>query len=141
MRSLLYLLGKFSGNHTDIVAPWKLTAENDTLAYLRRHNTTFTLGTNLDDVIDKVDVVYMTRIQSEVPLESGETLEDIDIASYRLTTTRMESLQPHARVLHPLPKKDEVDPIISRFPQAAWFRQSDNGVPIRKALLEMVLGE
>jgi len=140
VRSLAYLLGKYPGNHIDFVSPWQLAVENDILAYLRRHQVTFTQGENLDDVIDKADVVYMTRVQSEEPLEDGSML-DVDTSSYRLTTERMKRLQKHARVLHPLPKKSEIDPVISRFPQAAYFRQSDNGVPVRKALLEMVLGE
>lgn len=140
VRSLAYLLGKYPGNHIDFVSPWALAPENDILAYLRRHNVAVTQSEDLDAVIDKVDVVYMTRVQSEEPLEDGSKL-DIDTSSYRLTTDRMKRLQKHARVLHPLPKKTEIDPVISLFPEAAWFRQSDNGVPIRKALLEMVLGK
>jgi aspartate carbamoyltransferase catalytic subunit len=140
VRSLAYLLGKEPGNSVDLISPWELPIGEDMLAYFHRHNVTYTQGLSLDDVIDKVDVVYMTRVQKERPLENGMAL-NIDTTPYRMTATRAQRMQRHARIMHPLPIVDEVEKVVDRFPWAAYFRQSDNGVPVRKALLEMVLGE
>lgn len=137
VRSIVYLLGKFPGIHIHLVAPWELAINYDMLAYLRRHNVPFTQTTNLADVIEEADVVYMTRVQKE-RFEKPEEYERLK-GSYRLTVELAGHMQPHARILHPLPKVDEIDAAVYRLPQAAFYNQSDNGVPVRKALLKMIL--
>ena len=136
VRSLAYLLGKFTGNRIYFVSPVEYAIGYDILAYLRRHKVEFTQGHSLDEVIGAVDVVYMTRVQKE--RINGNGVASIDRC--RLTVARAERMQAHAKILHPLPKVDEIDSEVYRLPQAAFFEQSDNGVPIRQALLEMVLG-
>jgi aspartate carbamoyltransferase catalytic subunit len=139
VRSLAYLLGKFPGNSIHFISPWELAIGYDILAYLRRHHIEFTQGTDLGVVIESADVVYMTRAQKErfANPDDYERLKD----SYRLTVELASKLPAHARVMHPLPKVDEIEGEVYRLPQAAFYQQSDNGVPIRKALFEMVLGE
>jgi aspartate carbamoyltransferase catalytic subunit len=109
------------------------------LAYMRRHGVEFSQGSDLREWIDKADVVYMTRIQKERFL-NPEEYERVK-GSCRLTVELAQRMKPGAIVMHPLPIVDEIDQAVERLPHAAYFRQSDNGVPIRKALLEMVLGE
>jgi aspartate carbamoyltransferase catalytic subunit len=139
VRSLAYLLGKFPGNTIHFVAPWELAIGRDILAYLWRHDVKFTQSTDLGAVIESADVVYMTRIQKE-RFDNKELYERLK-HSYRLTVELAGRMQPHARIMHPLPKVDEIEEAVDRLPQAAYFRQSDNGVLVRKTLLEMVLSE
>jgi aspartate carbamoyltransferase catalytic subunit len=139
VRSLAYLLGKYPGNKIDLISPVELAIGNDILAYLRRHDVAFTQGADLRECIGHVDVVYITRVQKE-RFERPEEYERLK-GSYRLTVELAQQMSEKAVLLHPLPIVDEIDEAVRRLPQAAYFRQSDNGVPIRKALLEMVLGE
>jgi aspartate carbamoyltransferase catalytic subunit len=139
IRSFIYLLGKYPGNRVRIVSPVELSIGRDMLAYMRRHGVEFSQGSDLREWIDKADVVYMTRIQKERFL-NPEEYERVK-GSCRLTVELAQRMKPGAIVMHPLPIVDEIDQAVERLPHAAYFRQSDNGVPIRKALLEMVLGE
>ncbi|MBI2004902.1 aspartate carbamoyltransferase [Patescibacteria group bacterium] len=139
VRSLAYLLGKFPGNQIHFIAPWELMIGNDIIAYLKRHKVDVTLGTDLGKVVESVDIVYMTRVQKE-RFSDPAAYERLK-GSYRLTVSLAERMRPEARIMHPLPKVDEIDPAVDLLPQAAYFRQADNGLQIRKALLEMILGE
>lgn len=139
VRSLVYLLGKYSGIKIILVAPWELAIGYDMLAYMRRHQVEFEQTIRLDEAIARADIVYMTRVQKE-RFDKPEEYERLK-HSYRLTVELAEQMKSDAMIMHPLPKVDEIDEMVYRFPQAAFFHQSDNGVPVRKALLEMVLGE
>lgn len=139
VRSLVYLLGKYPGIRIILVAPWELAIGFDMLAYMRRHSVEFEQTPDLASVIDCADILYMTRVQKE-RFEDPKEYERLK-NSYRLTVALAERMRPDARIMHPLPRVDEIDDMVYRMPQAVWAEQSDNGVPIRKALLEMVLGE
>ncbi|MEX2426365.1 MAG: hypothetical protein WD401_06340 [Thermomicrobiaceae bacterium] len=52
----------------------------------------------------------------------------------------MDTLKPEVIVMHPLPRVDEIDPMIDTDPRAAYFRQAENGVYLRMALLHRLLG-
>ncbi|HVV15115.1 MAG TPA: aspartate carbamoyltransferase [Candidatus Paceibacterota bacterium] len=139
VRSLIYLLGKFPGIRIILVAPWELAIGHNMLAYMRRHGVEFLQTPKLADVIGEADVVYFTRVQKE-RFEDPKEYERLK-NSYRLTVGLAEKMRPGAAIMHPLPRVDEIDEAVSRMPQAHWITQSNNGVPIRKALLQMVLGE
>jgi aspartate carbamoyltransferase catalytic subunit len=136
VRSLAYLLGKFRGNKIHFVSPVELSVGYDILAYLNRHETPFTQSTSLDPYIEEVDAVYMTRTQEE-RFENKDDSKRLK-GSYRLTTALAERMRRDALIMHPLPKVGEIDEEVYRLPQAAFYQQSDNGVLVRKALLEMM---
>lgn len=139
VKSLVYLLSKYDGSKITLVSPVELALATNMIGYLEQHRVTYQETQSLEDAIATADVVYMTRVQKE-RFEDPAVYERLK-NSYRLTPALVAKMRPHARILHPLPRVDEIDPAIDRLPQVAYFRQSDNGVPIRKALLEMVLGE
>jgi aspartate carbamoyltransferase catalytic subunit len=89
-------------------------------------------------VVPEVDVVYQTRIQRE---RFGDRTADYEKArgKYIIDKKVMSALSDDAIVMHPLPRVDEIDPVVDRDPRAAYFRQAHNGVFIRMALLRMVL--
>lgn len=136
-RSLAYMLGKYSNNKIDFISPPELRIGGDILAYLHRHDVRYTETKTIDDVIESADVVYVTRVQRE--RFENETLYEQLKHSYRLTVKLAQRMKPGAHIMHPLPKVDEIDPEVDRLAQAAYFEQSDTGLLIRKALLEMVL--
>jgi aspartate carbamoyltransferase catalytic subunit len=138
VRSLAYLLAKYKDIKLYFVAPPVVRMKDDIKAYLRRHKVPFEEEDDLLEVAQKVDVVYQTRIQRE---RFGDRIEDYDLArgKYIVDLRLMEVLPEHARVLHPLPRVDEIAPEVDSDPRAAYFRQAHNGLFIRMALLNMVL--
>lgn len=84
-----------------------------------------------------LDVVYVTRIQKErfPDIEEYEKVK----GAYVITAKVCEMLKPSAILLHPLPRVDEITPEVDALPQAKYFDQVQNGVPVRMALLKLVL--
>ena len=137
-RSLAYLFGREEGIHFDFVSPVQLAMEADILAYLHRHQTSFEQHRSLDDVIGKADLVYLTRTQKERADGTPEVGEK-DAEPVRMTVARAQLLLSHARVMHPMPITDEVEESVDRMSQNQYFEQSDNGVPVRMALFDILL--
>ncbi|ABM79985.1 aspartate carbamoyltransferase [Hyperthermus butylicus] len=94
---------------------------------------------SLEEVLGELDVLYVTRIQRERFPDQRE-YEKVR-GSYRVT---LELLEQHARrelrILHPLPRVDEIAPEVDGTPYAAYFEQARNGVPVRMALLALIAG-
>ena len=84
-----------------------------------------------------LDVVYVTRIQRErfPDIEEYEKVK----GAYVINLKACEMLKPNAILLHPLPRVDEIAPEVDALPQAKYFDQVQNGVPVRMALLKLVL--
>jgi aspartate carbamoyltransferase catalytic subunit len=91
----------------------------------------------IGDVIDTVDVLYVTRIQKERFPDSASYFNVA--SSYRITPELLANAKKHLIVLHPLPRVDEIDPRVDASPHARYFEQSKNGVPVRMAMLMQVL--
>lgn len=91
------------------------------------------------DVIDQVDVLYMTRVQKErfTDLEQYEELKGF----YVITPELMRQARRDMIVMHPLPRVGEIAPEVDDDPRAAYFRQVKNGMYVRMALLAGVLGK
>ena len=138
-RSLAYLLTKYEGVKLYFVAPDMVRMRDDIKGYLIEHGVVFEEEDDLMSVMSKVDVVYQTRIQRE---RFGDRIEDYERArgKYIIDVETMSALSENAIVMHPLPRVDEIDPAVDTDPRAAYFRQAHNGVFIRMALLQMVLG-
>ena len=138
-RSLAYLLTKYEDVKLYFVAPAIVRMRDDIKGYLTEHGVVFEEEDDLMRVMSKVDVVYQTRIQRE---RFGDRIEDYERArgKYVIDVETMSALSDDAIVMHPLPRVDEIDPAVDTDPRAAYFRQAHNGVFIRMALLQMVLG-
>jgi aspartate carbamoyltransferase catalytic subunit len=138
-RSLALLLTLYEGVRMSFVAPQVVQMEPDILALLDARGVRYTITDNLRTAVVDCDVVYQTRIQKERftdPGEFGRARGDT-----RIDARLMERLPEGAIVMHPLPRVDEIDPEVDADPRAAYFRQARNGVAVRMALLEMLLGE
>ena len=111
---------------------------NDVRAELERAGVPFRDEPDLEAVLPTVDVVYQTRVQKE----RFTTIEEYETArgQYVIDAQAMRALNPRAIVMHPLPRVDEIAVDVDADPRAAYFRQAHNGVYVRMALLEHVMG-
>jgi len=132
-RSLAYLLAKFDRVKIYFVAPEKLQMKEDILQYLDRHNVRYELASDLDKVVGEVDVVYQTRIKPESVADAP------CLKKYAIDSTVLRRMKHDAMILHPLPRTVELDKTVDDDPRALYFRQAQNGLYVRMALLTMLL--
>ena len=93
---------------------------------------------DLNEVLGDLDVLYVTRIQKE----RFPDLEDYKkvAGAYRINTELLKNAKSKMKILHPLPRVDEISTDVDETKHAAYFRQAFNGVPVRMALLEQLIG-
>jgi len=139
VKSLCYLLGKFQNIKIIFIAPEHLSITNNLKDYLKKHHISFEEQTNLNKYLPQADIVYMTRIQKE---RMSDTEYQNAKETYRITKENLSLLKPKSRLLHPLPHLKEIE-LSQKIEQSdnriAYFRQAENGLYIRMALLLYLL--
>lgn len=136
-RSLAMLLALAPGASLVFVAPPVTPMGADVKAYLDARGVPWEETTDLAAALPEVDAIYMTRVQKE---RFGDDVAAYQSARvYAFTPDLLSRLPAHARILHPLPRVDEIAPAVDADPRAAYFRQAANGLYLRMALLEWVL--
>ena len=105
---------------------------------LLKHNIDFVETESLDDVMSELDVLYMTRVQKERFFNEADYIRLKD--TYILTPDKLEHAKPSMRVLHPLPRVNEISVEVDDDERACYFRQARNGKYIRMALIMKLLG-
>ena len=138
VRSLTYLLGKFKDIKVWFVAPPQVAMRDDLKAHLDELQVPGVETQDLDAVLPEVDVVYMTRIQKErfTDLDAYNAVKGV----YRIDKQSLAKMRKYAILMHPLPRVDEIAPEVDDDDRAAYFRQARNGLHIRMALLDRLLG-
>jgi len=121
------------------VAPEALRMPTEITERLRESGVKVEETSDLQSALAEADVLYMTRIQKERFEDPGE-YERLK-GSYVLNREMVERLNPEVTIMHPLPRVNEITTDVDALPGAAYFRQARNGVPVRMALLALVLGE
>ncbi|WP_248904445.1 aspartate carbamoyltransferase [Halocatena marina] len=94
--------------------------------------------TGLDDVLSTLDVLYVTRIQRERFPDENEYRQVA--GQYRITAELLADANDDLIVMHPLPRVDEIAPDVDETEHAQYFQQAHNGIPVRMALLDLMLG-
>jgi len=139
VRSLCYLLGKFPGIEITFVSPENLKISYDIKEYLNKHQVPFREETDLGKILPEIDAVYMTRIQKErISQEDYQNAK----GKYVINETNLQLIKPDAIVMHPLPHIEEINLPIElekNDKRIAYFRQAENGLYIRMALLEEIM--
>lgn len=140
VHSLIEAMSRYEGNRFVLISPEELRLPD----YIRRevlekHGIAYEEVTSLEDAIPSLDVLYMTRIQRERFDDKAqyERLKD----SYVLDMPKMERAKADMRVLHPLPRVNEISVAVDDDPRAAYFRQALNGKFMRMALILKLLEE
>lgn len=104
---------------------------------LKKKSILFSLHSTLEEVLPKIDILYMTRIQKE-RIEPRD-INIIPHKTLRLTPSKLQGVKSSMRILHPLPRVDELDHAIDHTPHAYYFEQAGNGICIRETLLNLLL--
>ncbi len=138
VRSLSYLLKNFEDIKIIYAAPQAFHMKEDVCSFLERHKIPYFIETEaLENVLSKADAIYMTRIQDEhdtVADESGKT----DISRFKLSLSDMSKVGQNAVIMHPFPRRDEIDVAIDSDPRAMYWRQERNGMWTRAALITYI---
>lgn len=119
-----------------LIAPPNLQMPQGYLDQLDKHGVKYTQLENWHDIIGKLDIIYMTRIQKErfKSEEQYQALKD----SFILTMNDVNQMKPEAIILHPLPRVNEIAPEVDGDPRARYFDQVKNGLFLRMALLDRI---
>ncbi|HLE11476.1 MAG TPA: hypothetical protein VI754_09525 [Bacteriovoracaceae bacterium] len=138
VRSLAYLLKNFENIKMIFAAPKFFQMNEDVLQFLENHNMPYTIETeSLKNVLGQADAIYMTRIQDEHDTATGESA-CVDIEQFKLKIADMNFVKPNAAIMHPFPRRDEIDVEIDSDPRAKYWRQERNGMWTRAALIAYV---
>ena len=105
--------------------------------HIKAKNIPYVQTESLDEVIDTLDVLYMTRVQKERFFNEEDYLRLKD--SYILTPDKLENAKKDLSILHPLPRVNEISTLVDSDPRACYFRQAKNGKYIRMALILKLL--
>ena len=108
--------------------------KDDVKENLREQNIWFTENNNLKEITPAVDIIYQTRAQKERGDDSSQPGDSPVVNQEILNLMKKEAI-----IMHPLPRVDEISKEVDSDPRAAYFRQAENGLYIRMALLKMIL--
>lgn len=136
VRSLAYLLCRFPGARLLFISPPELRIGEDILDYLRRHDVEYEIGDDLREHVGSVDAIYMTRLQDEYD-KAGES-SSIDYYRFSLTEEMSRDFKKDLIIMHPLPRRGELDAKLDSLPQAKYWDQVRNGMWMRAALIASV---
>jgi aspartate carbamoyltransferase catalytic subunit len=135
--SLLHALGNYNVE-VHLISPQALKIRLDS-TYDIKKRLSFTESTSLEEYIDDLDVVYVTRIQKERFPDEEEYLKVK--GSYVIGLDMIKKMKDDAIILHPLPRLDEISVEVDKTKQARYFKQAEYGKYTRAALLGLLLNE
>ena len=135
--SLLQAMSHFSPEFI-FTAPEELKMPVEYKDFLNERGIKYTETTSLEEHLDDCDILYMTRVQQERftdPMEY-EKVKDV----YRLKASMLENVKPNMKILHPLPRVNEIDQDVDETPYAYYFKQAENGLYVRMSIISCLLG-
>ena len=139
VHSLVTAMSRYPGVRFVFISPEELRIpEHVRSEVLDAHNIPYVETTSLEDVMPELDILYMTRVQRERFFNEADYLRLRD--SYILTPDKLVTAKKEMRILHPLPRVNEISVAVDEDPRAAYFRQVRNGKFIRMALFLKLLG-
>ncbi|RLE59471.1 MAG: aspartate carbamoyltransferase [Thermoprotei archaeon] len=136
-----FILGimKYRLRRLYLISPPELRLKSEIKEILDKYGVQTTEVSNIEDVVNELDVLYVTRIQRERFPDPAE-YERVR-GSYRITLKTLENVKEDLMIMHPLPRVDEILPEVDGTKYAYYFKQARYGVPVRMALLKLVLGD
>lgn len=138
VHSLTHLLSLFTGIHIEYVSPIEsLNMPQEIVEELNVKGIPQTQGRTLDEAIVDADVLYVTRIQKE-RFESEEEYMEV-CGSYCVDSAIMKKAKTNMIVMHPLPRLKEIATEVDADPRAKYFRQMENGMYMRMAILDSMI--
>jgi aspartate carbamoyltransferase catalytic subunit len=138
LHSLVPLLNMYKNNKFNFISPKELKLDSAFTNDLKNKKIKFVESENLDEVLGSTDALYMTRVQKErfARAKDYEKVKD----SFILKVQHLKKMKKDAIIMHPLPRVNEIEIGVDADPRAAYFRQAENGLWVRMALLCYALG-
>ncbi len=138
VRSLSYLMKNYKDVELYFVSPEIFKMKDDIKSFLDKHHIPFHETDDFESIMPTVDTIYMTRIQDEyAESPSGKTQT---YPEFHFKTKHLSMVQPHCAILHPLPRRYEIEVTVDKDPRAAYWRQERCGMWIRAALIAHIFG-
>ncbi|HKZ98986.1 MAG TPA: aspartate carbamoyltransferase [Thermoplasmata archaeon] len=137
VHGLAYALAEL-GATLAFVSPPTLEMPREIIGEVKERGLSFRTAHKLEDVIRDADVLYVTRIQKE-RFPDPQEYEKV-AGSYRVDMDLLKDAKRDLIIMHPLPRVQEIAPEVDRTKHAVYFKQAFNGVPVRMALLDLILG-
>lgn len=137
VHSLLEALSHFKAEFT-FVSPPELQMPTEYKMQLYERGISYYETTDMMERMEMADIIYMTRVQRERFLDIME-YERVKNA-YILHNDMLVDTKPNMRILHPLPRVNEIAPDVDDNPKAYWFQQTENGVYTRMAIMAYLFG-
>lgn len=139
VHSLVAAMSRYTGIRFVFISPEELKLPRYVKEqYIKSKNIPYTQSISLEEVMPELDILYMTRVQKERFFNEEDYLRLKD--SYILTPEKLENAKEDLRILHPLPRVNEISVAVDEDPRACYFKQAQNGRYIRMALIMKLLG-
>ena len=136
VHSLLMAMSNFNPTFY-FISPEALKMPVEYKIYLRSRGIRFFEYPEFTNIIHEADIIYMTRVQKERFSDPIEYEKNKNV--YVLNNAMLDNTKPTVRVLHPLPRVNEIDTDVDNNPKAYYFTQALNGVFVRQAIIAKVL--
>ncbi|MEO8402495.1 MAG: aspartate carbamoyltransferase [Gammaproteobacteria bacterium] len=121
-----------------LVSPEILMLPNSVCDKLKKRGVRFSFHQTIEEVISKVDILYLSRIQQERFSDAEyKFIKD----QFIMRGSMLKNVKPNLKILHPLPRVNEISHEVDKTPYAYYFQQAANGVVVRQALLTLILHE
>ncbi|MTI47413.1 aspartate carbamoyltransferase [Sporosalibacterium faouarense] len=139
VHSLIKTLSRYEGMSFCLISPPQLKMPSYIKEYVaNEYNVEIVETENLEDVINEVDILYMTRIQKERFFNEEDYLKLKN--SYILTRDKIKDSRSDMLIMHPLPRVNEIDYSVDDDQRAVYFKQAKYGVYVRMSLMAHLLG-
>ncbi len=138
VHSLVAAMSRYTGIRFVLISPEELKLPRYVKEqYIKAKNIPYTQSTDLETVMPELDILYMTRVQRERFFNEEDYLRLKD--SYILTPDKLRGAKESLRILHPLPRVNEISVAVDDDPRACYFKQVQYGKYIRMALILKLL--
>lgn len=136
VRSLSYLMKNYRDVTLYFVSPEVFRMQDDIKMFLKKHGITYHETDDFEGILPLADAIYMTRIQNEY--SEDPTSEEETYPAFHFKATHLDKIQAHCALLHPLPRRYEIEVCVDKDPRAAYWRQERCGMWIRSALIAYI---
>jgi aspartate carbamoyltransferase catalytic subunit len=133
---LAKILSIYEGNKINFVSSKELRIGDDIKQVLEKSGTQFEETEDMNEALSKSNVVYWTRVQKERMEDPNATGQ-----RYIIDDNTLKIMPKDAIIMHPLPRVDEITVGVDSDPRAYYFKQAANGLYLRMALIDTVLGK
>ncbi|MCF8107293.1 MAG: aspartate carbamoyltransferase [Desulfohalobiaceae bacterium] len=138
VRSLSYLMQNYRDVSLYFVSPQEFRMKQDIKDHLAKKGVKFTETDDLQSVLPLVDGIYMTRIQKEY--SQAPDSESDYYPDFFFKKEHLELIQSHCVIMHPLPRRYEIEVDVDKDPRAVYWKQERNGMWLRAALIAYLFG-